>query len=140
MKSLPFSHSSATLFAKSTAPSPPFSQCFDIDAFTPFCWQNFITSSTSLSVSKTKWLIATVTGKPNFWIFSICLSKFTNPFFTASIFSFLSSSLLTPPCIFKALIVATITTQLGFNPDFLHLISKNFSAPRSAPNPASVTT
>ena len=37
LKSLSFSHSSATLFAKSTAPSPPFSQCFDIDAVTPFC-------------------------------------------------------------------------------------------------------
>ena len=45
-----------------------------------------------------------------------------------------------PPCIFKALVVATKTTASGFKPDFLHLISKNFSAPRSAPNPASVTT
>ena len=36
--------------------------------------------------------------------------------------------------------VATITTQSGFNPDFLHLISMNFSAPKSAPKPASVIT
>ena len=36
--------------------------------------------------------------------------------------------------------VASITTQLRFIFAFLHLISKNFSAPRSAPKPASVTT
>ena len=70
----------------------------------------------------------------------MCLSKFTKPFFNASTFSFFKSSLATPPCIFNALIVATITTHSGFKFDFLHLISKNFSAPRSAPNPASVTT
>ena len=55
-------------------------------------------------------------------------------------FSFFKSSFATPPCIFKALIVATITTQLGFKFDFLHFISRNFSAPKSAPKPASVTT
>ena len=58
----------------------------------------------------------------------------------ADTFSFFKSSLATPPCIFRALIVATITTQSGFRLDFLHLMSKNFSAPKSAPNPASVTT
>ena len=47
-----------------------------------------------------------------------------------------NSSLRTPPCIFSALIVATITTQSGFRSDFLHLILINFSAPKSAPNPA----
>ena len=36
--------------------------------------------------------------------------------------------------------VATSTTTEGLRPAFLHLISRNFSAPRSAPNPASVTT
>ena len=40
---------------------------------------------------------------------------------------------------FNALTVATITTASGLSPAFLHLISKNFSAPRSAPKPASVT-
>ena len=30
--------------------------------------------------------------------------------------------------------------RIRTKPDFLHLILKNFSAPRSAPNPASVTT
>ena len=46
----------------------------------------------------------------------------------------------TPPWYLMALIVATKTTASGFNPDFLHFISKNFSAPKSAPNPASVIT
>ena len=87
-----------------------------------------------------KLLTATIGVNPNFFILLMCLSKFTNPFFSASTFSFFKFSFSTPPCIFKALIVATITTQLGFKFDFLHLISKNFSAPRSAPNPASVTT
>tara|TARA_Y100000590_G_scaffold84555_1_gene94477 strand:+ start:1587 stop:1748 length:162 start_codon:yes stop_codon:yes gene_type:complete len=36
--------------------------------------------------------------------------------------------------------VATSTTQSGWIPAFLHFISRNFSAPRSAPKPASVTT
>ncbi len=34
--------------------------------------------------------------------------------------------------------LATMTTQLGFKFPFLHFISKNFSAPKSAANPASV--
>ena len=40
---------------------------------------------------------------------------------------------------FNALTVATITVAAGLSPAFLHFISKNFSAPRSAPKPASVT-
>ena len=46
----------------------------------------------------------------------------------------------TPPCIFNARTVATITAASGARPDARHLISKNFSAPISAPKPASVTT
>jgi hypothetical protein len=37
-------------------------------------------------------------------------------------------------------IVATKTTESGFKPLCSHLICKNFSAPKSAPKPASVTT
>ena len=44
-----------------------------------------------------------------------------------------------PPCILRALIVATRTTALGTRPEFRHLMLKNFSMPMSAPNPASVT-
>ena len=36
--------------------------------------------------------------------------------------------------------VATMTAASGLNPAVLHFISKNFSAPKSAPKPASVTT
>ena len=50
-----------------------------------------------------------------------------------------SSALGTPPLYFNALTVATITAASGLSPAFLHFISKNFSAPRSAPKPASVT-
>jgi hypothetical protein len=59
---------------------------------------------------------------------------------TASTFSSPSSSLPTPPFIFSARTVATITTASGDRPALRHLMSKNFSAPRSAPKPASVTT
>jgi hypothetical protein len=45
-----------------------------------------------------------------------------------------------PPFIFIARTVATITAASGFRPALRHLMSKNFSAPRSAPKPASVTT
>lgn len=44
-----------------------------------------------------------------------------------------------PPWSFKALIVATITAAFGVKPEYLHLISQNFSKPISAPKPASVT-
>ena len=46
----------------------------------------------------------------------------------------------TPPCIFSARIVATTTAADGASPAWRHLMSRNFSAPRSAPKPASVTT
>ena len=49
-------------------------------------------------------------------------------------------SFFTPPLYFNALTVATITTASGRKPVLRHLISRNFSAPRSAPKPASVTT
>ena len=65
---------------------------------------------------------------------------FLLPSFKATRFSFPKSSNLTPPCIFKALIVATRTLQSTCNPPTLALISRNFSAPKSAANPASVIT
>ncbi len=62
------------------------------------------------------------------------------PFLRASRFSTARSVFGIPPLYFNARIVATSTTASGFKPAVLHLISKNFSAPRSAPKPASVTT
>ena len=50
------------------------------------------------------------------------------------------SASATPPWYFSARTVATTTATSGRRPDLRHLMSTNFSAPRSAPNPASVTT
>ena len=50
------------------------------------------------------------------------------------------SARATPPWYFSARTVATTTATSGRRPDLRHLMSTNFSAPRSAPNPASVTT
>jgi hypothetical protein len=85
-------------------------------------------------------LIATTTGTPNCFTLSMCRPRLAAPFFSASTSCLPSESLATPPCIFSARTVATMTAADGFNPAARHLISKNFSAPRSAPKPASVTT
>ena len=47
---------------------------------------------------------------------------------------------ITPPPRGSARTVATTTQAEGARPAWRHLMSRNFSAPRSAPNPASVTT
>ena len=62
----------------------------------------------------------------------------TAPFLSASTFSFARSAFKTPPLYLSARTVATKTTHFGFRLAKRHLISKNFSAPRSAPKPASV--
>ena len=85
-------------------------------------------------------VIATTVGSPNFEIFSICLNKFGIPDFNAFKSSRPKFFGFEFTCNFKALTVATKTTHEGLIPDFLHLIFRNFSAPKSAPNPASVTT
>ena len=69
----------------------------------------------------------------------MCFSRFTMPFASASRFSAASSVFGTPPLYFSARTVATRTAASGWKPAIWHLISKNFSAPRSAPKPASVT-
>ena len=139
---LKFSSSSqrATTFsAKSLAPSPPFAQASTKLIFIPCSFNLFCTNSISFSVSVKNLLIATITFKPNlFFILSMCLKRLCIPFSSVSIFSSCTSSFKLPPWYFKALIVATQTTALGFKPSCLHLISKNFSAPKSAPKPASV--
>ncbi len=62
------------------------------------------------------------------------------PFASASRFSCVIVLRSWPPWYFMARTVATITVALGRSPLLRHLMSTNFSAPRSAPNPASVTT
>ena len=120
-------------------PFPPSSHTFETANSQFLLSQNSLIKPTSASVSLTKLFRVTTTGTPKSFIFSICFSRFTIPFFRASRFSFDKSSLATPPLYLRALTVATITTQSGVRPAFLHFISKNFSAPRSAPNPASVS-
>ncbi|ETS15005.1 hypothetical protein Q649_00403 [Bartonella quintana JK 73] len=62
------------------------------------------------------------------------------PFCKVMIFSFVRLFLSTPLFIFNARIVTTITVASGTRPVCQHLILKNFFAPRSAPNPASMIT
>ena len=73
-------------------------------------------------------------------MFSKWSCKLAIPTFNASTFGSFKFSNGTPPCSFRARIVATITTPSGFLPAVGQQMSKNFSAPKSAPNPASVTT
>ena len=51
-----------------------------------------------------------------------------------------TSATATPPWNFRARTVTTTTATSGRSPVARHLMSMNFSAPRSAPKPASVTT
>jgi len=84
--------------------------------------------------------MATTQGRPyTFFTLSTCCSRLGRPFSSASRFSWFSSGLGTPPWYFSARTVATITTAEGFRPALRHLMSMNFSAPRSAAKPASVT-
>ena len=57
-----------------------------------------------------------------------------------SVEGFVALARATPPWNFKARTLATTTAISGRSPALRHLMSKNFSAPRSAPKPASVTT
>ena len=145
----PTSAAAQTAIARSSAPSPPFAQWFATTASrAPAASETRRTASTSAGVSVGKELIATTTGTLNRSTFSICLARFAPPAVTASTFSasragssgFPATILPTPPCIFSARIVATTTAASGRRPDARHLMSKNFSAPMSAPNPASVHT
>ena len=129
---------STTLFASSTPPSPPCSHTLESANSQPLSSQKFLTNEISASVSVTNWFRVTTHGTSYFAIFSICFSKLTIPRFKASRSSVPRFSLATPPLYFNARTVATKTTVSGRNPPMRHLISKNFSAPRSAPNPASV--
>ena len=135
-----FSNILFTILANSNPPSPPLAQTsLNVTSTFKFLQKSFIKLISS-SESVTNLFIATTTGILNFCMFSICFSKFTIPFANALTFGTFNSSFLIPPWCFKALIVATITTQSGFKFPYLHFISKNFSAPKSAPNPPSVIT
>ena len=73
--------------------------------------------------------MATTGSRLNERMFSMCLARLPRP-----------PAGVNPPWYFTALAVATITAALGCRPAMRHLMLKNFSAPRSLPKPASVTT
>ncbi|MNP39824.1 hypothetical protein D3C76_1334140 [compost metagenome] len=126
-------------FATSTAPLPPSKYAVDVSHLTPNSLQYSLTKFISSSVSVSNLFIQTITGTLNLFKFSICFPKFSIPIFNISILGSDNSFSGIPPLYFNARIVATNTDILGTIPAFLHFILKNFSAPRSAPNPASVT-
>ena len=119
-------------------PSPPFSQTLESANSHPLASQNSLTYASSASLSVTNSFNVTTHGTPNLAMFSMCFSRFTIPAFNASRFSSDKSSFLTPPLYLRARTVATSTTASGFKSAIRHLMSKNFSAPKSAPKPASV--
>ena len=131
---------SMTASASAMPPSPPFAHTSASAKPVPIDVQYCSTKSSSACVSKAKRFSVTTTGTPYFCRFSMCLPRLTIPFFSASRSSEASASLEAPPLYFSARTVATRTTASGESPALRHLISKNFSAPRSAPKPASVTT
>ena len=97
-------------------------------------------NSISAKVSVVYWFKATTIFLVNLQIFSKWTSRLDNPLRIPSNDSFWIFSLEIPPWYFKALVVTTKTTASGFNLALRHLISKNFSAPKSEPKPASVIT
>ena len=87
-----------------------------------------------------KRLIATTAGTPELGDIVEMAAEIAKPRSTAATSSSPSALRSMPPCILSARTVATTTTASGSSPALRHLMSKNFSAPRSAPKPASVTT
>ena len=129
-----------TSFARASPPFEPSAQTVDKRTFTPSSSHLRVMKSISLSVSVGKRFIATTQGSLNtFLMFETWRKRLGIPFSRASIFSVARSCFCIPPCILRARTVATTTTASGTRFAFLHLMSKNFSAPRSAPKPASVT-
>src|SRR3989449_863487 len=134
------SSSLSTASATATPPSPPFSHTSHSSTPTPSAAHSARTASSSASVSVMNRLRATTTGTPNFFTLRMWRRTFVAPRFTASTSAFPSASFFTPPCILSARTVATTIAASGLRPAMRHLMSKNFSAPKSAPNPASVRT
>ena len=133
-----FSTASTSWRARASAPLPPSANASLMAKRIPRSEQYLRTSSISLSVSVGKRLNATTIVCPNLLRLSICFCKFASPLVRPSISSSFILSIGVSPCILSPCAVATTTVALGCNPLLRHTISKNFSAPRSAPNPASV--
>ena len=129
-----------TARARSIAPLAPSPQWVHRMASVPSARIASCTAAISASVSPVKRLSPTTTGMPNLPTFSTWRARLTTPRFTAATSSRPRSDFATPPCILSARTVATTTQAAGASPALRHLMSRNFSAPRSAPKPASVTT
>ena len=129
---------STTRRAKSSAPSPPFKNTLFSAKPTPNFLQWSARSAISSSVSSPYRFSVTITGWPKRCIFSTWRSRFAKPSTSAWRSCSCDAPSTRPPCIFKPRKVETRTVTRGWISALRHLISKNFSAPRSAPNPASV--
>src|SRR5882672_4726944 len=126
--------------ATAPPPAPPLPRTSQGTSSTPSALHAARTASSSAGVSPVKWLRATRAGRPNFFTLRMWRRRFSEPRCTAAGSAAPSCSFFTPPCIFNARTVATMIAASGLSPANRHLMSRNFSAPRSAPKPASVST
>ena len=132
---------SRTAWARALPPSPPLAKTSLSTHLTCMPAQKSATMACSSSVSVGKALTATTTGRPKpSFMFSMWRPRLASPARTASGLGLFRSALATPPWLLRARTVATSTQAEGAMPAARHLMSRNFSAPRSAPKPASVTT
>src|ERR1051325_11557477 len=134
------SNNCSTASATATPPSPPRSHTSHSSTSTPSAAHSARTASSSASASPTNRLSATTTGTPNFCTLRMWRRTLAAPRCAAAGSATPRRSLGTPPCTLRARTVATTIAASGVSPAIRHLMSKNFSAPRSAPNPASVST
>ena len=136
----PLSSSVSTSRASASPPAPPSAHTLHSATGTPSCSTKVRTISSSAVLSLVRRLMATTTGTPNCCTLRTWCATCGSPRSRASTSSRSSSLLGTPPCILSERTVATSTAASGVSPPARHLMSKNFSAPRSLPKPASVTT
>jgi len=91
-----------------------------------------------LGVSLVKWLMATTTGRPKRWMFSMCFLRFSTPCRALRRWVWRVPSKARRRAVSRR-DRSHDHTALGLMPDMRHLMFMNFSAPKSAPKPASVT-
>ena len=117
-------------------PVEPSAQCRQRIASEPCRATKALTAAISASVSVAKWLIATTAGTPKDFTLAMCRPRLAQPLLhRRDVLGPERRPCATPPFIFSARTVATITAASGCRPALRHLMSKNFSAPRSAPKP-----
>mmetsp|Transcript_2029 Transcript_2029/g.7063 ORF Transcript_2029/g.7063 Transcript_2029/m.7063 type:complete len:359 (+) Transcript_2029:534-1610(+) len=138
-----------TALPRSTAPAPPRAQWLEtVAAKAPAPMACARTSSSSAGVSVANWLMATTTRTPNLFMLRTCTWRLAQPASRSSRFSSRYGRGICVPALMagapgawllSARTVATTTAHCGTFPLERHLMLKNFSAPMSAPKPASVT-